>query len=357
MRVDQLVPAFHRGDAIGDTALHMRDFLRSKGFVADIYCLDRDKGLEGEGLPFADFAPAGKDDVTILHFALPSPLTAGLARQAGRKVIVYHNITPERFFAPYNAEMARICRVGREELASLVPSVDLALADSEYNRRELAELGFRKTDVLPLFIDFRKYGTPAYDFVRGLYRDGRVNILFVGRVAPNKRIEDLIKVVFYYKKYISPLVRLIVVGKTSALPNYFEGLVRLADEFYLRPEEIAFAGHVPDAEMFALYKASDVFLSMSEHEGFCLPLVESMIFDLPIIALDAAAVPYTLGQAGILIRNSRPHYVAELTDIVARDKDLRAKLVESGRRELAKLKAFHREEFLRTRIAELGDGR
>ncbi len=100
-----------------------------------------------------------KGDVTILHFALPSPLTAGLARQAGRKAIVYHNITPERFFAPYNAEMARICRLGREELASLAPSVDLALADSEYNRRELADLGFRKTDVLPLFIDFRKYGT------------------------------------------------------------------------------------------------------------------------------------------------------------------------------------------------------
>ncbi|HEX2694589.1 MAG TPA: glycosyltransferase, partial [Acidobacteriota bacterium] len=297
MRVDQLVPAFHRGDAIGDTALHMRDFLRSKGFVSDIYCLDRDKELEGEGLPFAEFRPAGERDVTILHFALPSPLTAGLARQAGRKVILYHNITPERFFAPYNAEMVHICRVGREELASLVPSVDMALADSEYNRRELADLGFRRTDVLPLFIDFRKYETPASAFVRDLYRDGRTNILFVGRIAPNKKIGDLIKVAFYYKKYISPLVRLIVVGKTSSLPKYFESLVRMADEFYLKPQEIVFTGHVPDEEMFALYEASDVFLSMSEHEGFCLPLVESMAFDLPIVAYDAAAVPFTLDGA------------------------------------------------------------
>ena len=353
MRVDQLVPAFHRGDAIGDTALHMRDFLRSKGFVADIYCLDRDKGLEAEGLPFAEFPPAGKGDVTILHFALPSPLTAGLARQAGRKVIVYHNITPERFFAPYNAEMARICRVGREELASLVPSVDLALADSEYNRRELAELGFRKTDVLPLFIDFRKYGTPAYDFVRGLYRDGRVNILFVGRVAPNKRIEDLIKVVFYYKKYISPLVRLIVVGKTSALPNYFESLVRMADEFYLRPEEIAFAGHVPDAEMFALYKASDVFLSMSEHEGFCLPLVESMVFDLPIVAYDAAAVPFTLDGAGVLFGTKRPDLVAELVARVTGDAELRGRIVEGQRRRLERFRGMDLGGFLLGRIKEL----
>ncbi len=353
MRVDQLVPAYHRGDAIGDTALHMRDFLRSKGFIADIYCLDRDKGLEGEGLPFAEFPPAGKGDVTILHFALPSPLTAGLARQAGRKVIVYHNITPERFFAPHSAEMARICRVGREELASLVPSVDLALADSEYNRRELADLGFPRTDVLPLFIDFRKYDTPASDFVRGLYRDGRVNILFVGRIAPNKRIEDLIKVVFYYKKYISPLVRLIVVGKTSSLPKYFESLVRLADEFYLKPEEIAFTGHVPDEEMFALYKASDVFLSMSEHEGFCLPLVESMLFDLPIVAYDAAAVPFTLDGSGVLVGTKRPDLVAELVARVAGSAELRQRIVEGQKRRLERFRGMDLGGFLLGRIKEL----
>jgi len=360
MRVDQLVPAFHRGDAIGDTAFHMREFLRSKGFSSDIYCLDRDKGLEGEGLPFAEFPPAGKSDVTILHFALPSPLTTGLARQAGRKVIVYHNITPERFFAPYDAGMARICRVGREELASLVPSVDLALADSEYNRRELADLGFRRTDVLPLFIDFGKYEAPPYGFAGDLYRDGRVNILFVGRIAPNKRIEDLIKVAFYYKKYISPLVRLIVVGKTSSLPKYFESLVRMADEFYLKPEEIVFTGHIPDEEMFALYGASDVFLSMSEHEGFCLPLVESMIFGVPIVAFDAAAVPFTLDGAGVLVRTKRPDRVAELVARIAGDAGdktggagLRERIVEGQKRRLERFRAMDLGGFLLGKIKEL----
>jgi L-malate glycosyltransferase len=353
MRVDQLVPAFHRGDAIGDAALHMRDFLRSKRYVSDIYCLDRDKGLEGEGLPFAKFPPAGKGDVSILHFAIPSPLTAGLARQAGRKVIIYHNITPERFFAPFDAEMARICRVGREQLASLVSSVDLALADSEYNRRELADLGFRRTEVLPLFIDFRKYDAPAYDFAGGLYRDGRTNILFVGRIVPNKKIEDLIKVAFYFRKYISPLVRLIVVGKTSSLPKYFESLVRMSDEFYLKPEEIVFTGHVPDEEMFALYKASDVFLSMSEHEGFSLPLVESMVFDLPIVAYDAAAVPFTLDGAGVLFRTKRPDRVAELVARVAGDPKLRRQIVEGQRRRLEAFRAMDLGGSLLGKIKEL----
>ena len=353
MRIDQLVPAFHRGDAIGDTAFHMRDFFREQGFISDIYCLDRDPGLEGESRPFGEFAGSSAGDVTILHFALPSPLTAGLAGAAGRKVIVYHNITPARFFAPYNEEMARICRVGREELASLARSVDLALADSEFNRRELEALGFASTGVLPLFIDFAKYGTPESAFVRGLYGDDRTNLLFVGRIVPNKRIEDLVRITFYYKKYVSPLVRLIVVGKTSALPKYYESVSRMADEFYLKSEEIVFTGHVPDAEMFALYRASHVFLSMSEHEGFCLPLIESMIFDLPIIAYDSTAVPFTLDGAGVLVRTKRPDLVGELVARVARDPGLRRGIIDGQRARLAKYKGQDLRGTLMKKIGEI----
>jgi len=352
MRIDQLVPAYHRGDAIGDEASELRGFLRGRGYEAEIYCLTRDKGLEGESrLFFGEFAPPGPADITILHFALPSPLTQGLIKLRSKKALIYHNITPAEFFAGLNPEMARISRLGRLELESLQPHVELSLADSEFNRLELAELGFRRTQVFPLFVDFAKYEKPMSRFIHGLFRDERVNILFVGRVAPNKRIENLIKAVFYYKKYISPLVRLIVVGKTNTFPSYYRSVVQMADEFYLKPEEIQFIGHVPDEEMFALYKASDVFLSLSEHEGFCLPLVESMIFDLPVIALDSTAVPYTLGEAGILIRDSRPDLVAELVDRVAHDKALKAKLVAGGRRQLRKFKEFPREEFL---LKELG---
>jgi len=352
MRIDQLVPAYHRGDAIGDEAFELRSFLRGRGYESEIYCLTRDRGLEDQSrLFFGEFAPPGLSDVTILHFALPSPLTQGLIKLRSKKALIYHNITPAEFFAGLNPEMARLSRLGRLELESLQPHIALSLADSEFNRLELAELGFRKTHVFPLFVDFAKYGKPMDRFVYDLFRDERTNVLFVGRVAPNKRIENLIKAVFYYKKYISPLVRLIVVGKTNTFPAYYRSVIQMADEFYLKPEEIQFIGHVPDEEMFALYRASDVFLSLSEHEGFCLPLVESMIFGLPIIALASTAVPYTLGGAGILIRDNRPDFVAELVDLVARDGPLKAKLVESGRRELEKLKAFKREEFL---LRELG---
>jgi glycosyltransferase involved in cell wall biosynthesis len=346
MRIDQLIPAFHRGDAIGDTAFHLRTSLRARGFESHIYCLNHDPELAGEARLFADFPPPAAGDVTILHFALPSPLTDGLLRLPSRKFIIYHNITPPEFFAPYNAEMARLCRIGREELARLAPRIEVGLADSEYNRRELEALGAGTTREFPLHVDFARYEKPASAFVRGLFEDGRTNILFVGRIVPNKRIEDLIKVVFYYKKYISPLVRLVVVGKTSSLPVYYRALVQMADEFYLKPEEITFAGHIPDEEMYALYRASHVFLSLSEHEGFCLPLVESMVFDLPIVAYDSTAVPFTLGGAGVLLRDKRVDRTAELVDLVARDAALREAIIAGQRRRLAAFKAAQEEAFL-----------
>jgi len=353
MRVDQFIPAFHRGDAIGDTALNMRNFFRAQGYISDIYCLNHDQDLEGEARLFGSFPAPAATDAAILHFALPSPLTQGLARLPCKKIIVYHNITPHEFFAPFSREMTNVSRAGRVELASLVSHVDLALADSEFNRQELLKLGFRRAEVFELFIDFAKYQKPSSPFAYDLFRDERTNILFVGRIAPNKKIEDLIRVVFYYKKYISPLVRLIVVGKTSALPKYYESLVRLADEFYLKPEEILFSGHIPDEEMFALYKASDVFLSLSEHEGFCLPLVESMVFDLPIIAYNCTAVPYTLDGSGVLINNKRTDFVAELVDIVKRRKDLREKIIQGQRERLIRFRAARRDEFLLESLSSL----
>jgi len=347
MRVDQLVPAFHRGDAIGDTAFHLKQYLESQGFLSDIYCLSHDRELAAISKPFASFPKPQPSDITILHFALPSPLTQAFIRLPSRKVIIYHNITPHEFFAPFSKEMERISRIGREELKLLSPHVELSLADSEYNRQELAALGFKQTEVFPLFIDYEKYKKPMSRFVYDLFKDGRTNILFVGRIVPNKRIDALIKVLFYYKKYISPLVRLIVVGKTSSLPKYYESLVRLADEFYLKPEEICFAGHIPDEEMYALYRASDVFLSLSEHEGFGLPFVESLVFDLPVVAYDCTAVPYTLENAGILINtNDRVDLIGELVHTVATDEELRQRLIKGQRQQLKKYTEMKREDFV-----------
>ena len=148
MRVDQLVPAFHRGDAIGDTAFHMKQFFLSQGFTSDIYCLTRDSEVAGESRLFASFSEPDAEDITILHFALPSPLTQAFKKLPSRKVMIYHNITPHTYFEGFSQEMMRISRLGREELKSLSYCVELSLADSEYNRQELAALDFRRTEVI-----------------------------------------------------------------------------------------------------------------------------------------------------------------------------------------------------------------
>jgi glycosyltransferase involved in cell wall biosynthesis len=357
MRIDQLVPAYHRGDAIGDEATYLRQFFRSQGFDSEIYRLSCDRGLEGESRDFVSFPPPASSDITILHFALPSPLSPAFRTLASKKVIIYHNVTAPEFFEGFSPEMARLCRLGREELRSLASVTDIGLADSPFNARELGEFGFREARVFPLFVDFSKYERPMNAFVHNLFRDDRTNILFVGRVVPNKRIEDLIKVTFYYKKYISPLVRLVVVGKTSSLPVYYQSLVKLADDFLLKPEEIRFTGHIPDDEMFAIYRAADVFLSLSEHEGFCLPLVESLVFDVPVIAYNTTAVPDTLDGAGVLIREKPVDKVAELVGIVAHDRDVRQKVIEGQRARLARLKTEGREPFLVDMMERLKKGK
>lgn len=346
MRIDQLIPAFHRGDAIGDEASSLRKFFRSQGFSSEIYRLTCDKSLEGESSEFSVFPAPAPSDVAILHFALPSALTEAFRRLPCKKAIIYHNVTTPEFFQGFSEEMVRLARLGREELRSLTYVADLALADSRFNAQELVDFGFKEAHVFPLFVDFSKYEKSMNTFVHRLFRDERTNVLFVGRVVPNKKIEDLIKVIFYYKKYISPLVRLIIVGKTSALPAYYSSLIRLADDFLLKPDEIQFTGHVPDDEMFAIYRAADVFLSLSEHEGFCLPLVESMIFDVPVIAYNSTAVPDTLDGAGILISEKRVERVAELVDIVAHNKYIRDRVIREQRVRLERLKAEGREPFL-----------
>ena len=183
MVVNQWVPAAHRGDAVGDSARGMRDLLRRQGYEADVFALSIDADLRDEVRPFTDPA-ARRGDVTVLHFAVPSPMTAALATLRGRRVLQYHNVTPAHFFAPYDAGIFRIAALGRTELRTLVGRVDLALGDSEYNRKELEALGFADTGVLPILVDTERITmAPRRPVLERTLDDGPANILFVGRVA------------------------------------------------------------------------------------------------------------------------------------------------------------------------------
>ena len=354
MKISQLVPAMHYGDAIGDSARRMKHVFLQQGYEAEIYSLTIDESLKDEIKPFKQFHHEYRpQDLVLLHFALPSPMTHLFRELPSKKLIIYHNITPAEFFAPYSSELFNIAVVGREELASLAQVVDLALADSEYNRQELEQSGFHRTAVLPIFVDLERYNQPPDPLVLQMFGDDSINLLSVGRVVPNKKIEDLLKITAYIRRYLTPRVRLLLVGKHNLLPNYHRLLRELSANLWLTHEQVIFAGHVSFNELIAYYKVAAIYLSMSEHEGFCLPLIESMHLKVPIIAYNTTAIPHTLGDAGILVKVKNIPEIAELCYHLANNRQLRHRIVNAQQRRLKDFETSKIERLLMNYIGEV----
>jgi glycosyltransferase involved in cell wall biosynthesis len=332
MIINQWVPAAHRGDAIGDSARRMRDMLRVAGHSSELFALTIDDDLRTEVRPFADSASRG-GDITIFHFALPSPMTQAFASLQGARVLQYHNITPAAFFAPYDPGLFRLAALGRRELATLVGHVDLALGDSEFNRLELEEAGFTPTGVLPIAVDTERItGAPRRPALEKILGDGLINILFVGRIVPNKRIEDHIRLAEMYKRYVDSYYRFIFVGRYDGLPRYYAQVRALISELQMLPDRFWFTGPVPDEDLAAFYRWADVYVSLSEHEGFCVPLVEAMAADVPVLAYSAGAVPETLGGAGVLFAPKDLEFAAEMMGTLVYDQPVRRRVLDGQRR-------------------------
>lgn len=353
MIVNQWVPAAHKGDAIGDSARRMRDVLRSMGHTADLYALTIDEELRDDVRPFGDPSAAG-GDITIFHYALPSPMTAAFRSLRRGRVLLYHNVTPASFFAPYDPALFRLAVLAREELKSLAGEVDLALGVSDFNRRELEELGFAPTGVLALAVDLGRITSGARrPALERVLNDDFVNFLFVGRIAPNKRIEDHIRLAEHYKRYVDAYYRFIFVGKYDAVPQYYSTIRALIAEYRMLNERFIFTGPVPDEDLAVYYRHAAVYISLSEHEGFCAPLLEAMAADVPVLAYSAAAIPETLGGAGIQFAPKDLEVAAELAGALAFDDDLRRQVIAGQRRRLADFG----EDRVRRDLAALVSGR
>ncbi len=290
--------------------------------------------MRDEVRPFAaDESRAG--DLTIFHYALPSPMTAAFAALPHGRVLQYHNITPAHFFADYQPEVFRIAALGRRDLATLVGHTDVALGDSDYNRRELEALGFTRTGVMPIAVDVRRLtDAPPHPALERILDDGLTNFLFVGRIVPNKRVDDIIRLAEVYKRLIDANYRFIFVGRTEGIPRYYAAVRALAARLQMLPERFLFTGPVTDWELAAYYRTASVYLSLSEHEGFCVPLVEAMASGVPVFAYDAGAVGETLGGAGISWSPKDLEIAAELLGQVAFDPALRARVIERQYRRL-----------------------
>jgi glycosyltransferase involved in cell wall biosynthesis len=274
---------------------------------------------------------------------VPSPITYAFKEAKGRKVVIYHNITSPHFFERFSEELVSITTTGRHEIRLLAEVTDLGLADSEFNRLELVQYGYRKTGVLPILLDFSKYTLPSAQDIIEQYDDDKVNILFVGRITPNKKHEDLIKAFYVYKRFLNQNSRLLLVGKYNQEEAYVKFLRELIDELAI--EDVYFSGHVTQQELNTFYKVADVLLCMSEHEGFFVPAVESFYFQLPVIAYNCTAVPYTMGDAGILFNEKRYHEIAEMIQLVVEDNAFRQEILDG---QTTRLEHFRKEKIIAT---------
>jgi len=328
--INQFLPNLSYGDAISNEAIWIRDQIRRAGHRSEIFVQYIDPILADECHVFSA-AALTESDAIIYHHSIGTEITPCIIEFSGPKCLVYHNITPGEFFEPYRPDFAKILHRGRADLTGLATCFEHSVGDSAFNAAELAHCGFRNPGVLPLPVDPAKWACPADPDVMDKLGDGRTNILFVGRFAPNKKQDDLITAFWHYLEY-EPDARLILVGKPEHEDPYVAHLDEMVARWGLR-DSVLLPGSVGDAQLAAYYRTGHLFWSMSEHEGFCVPLIESMWFDIPALAFRSSAVPETLGEAALMFDSK-----ADLTEpaglayLIAHDLGLREKIIRAQRK-------------------------
>lgn len=352
--VRQLVAGFSRGDAISNEATVMRRLFREWGFESEIYCEARRilPELRKEARDLAELKSCCRpDDLVFLHLSIGSQANEVFASLPGRKALLYHNITPPEYFALIQPSTAADLARGRTQATALAQAAEVNLADSAFNAGELTAWGYPPSAVFPLMLDFERLGGAPDRSVVKRFADGKTNILFVGRCAPNKKIADVITAFACYQKGVNRDSRLILAGSFAGTERYQRLLTTMVKE--LKLDDVVFTGSIPQAQLNACYRSAHVFLCMSEHEGFCIPLVEALVHRVPVLAFAAAAVPETLGGAGILFSEKRFEAVAEMMGRVASDASLRTAVLAKQDQRLSAFKARDLASELRAHLAPL----
>jgi glycosyltransferase involved in cell wall biosynthesis len=322
--------------------LRLRDATRRRGIESNIFVdVVQDETAE-KTLPAIAYAEqAQRGDVVVYQFATASLMAPWLASRGETLVVNYHNITPPDLIAPWDHHLALGQERAREDLAVLAPRTALAIADSAYNESHLAESGFGATAVVPpsaaLGDDvsrLKQPGPASTDAGSPAQRPGAV-WLAVGRVAPNKALEHTIAALAVARQHGDPGATLRVVGKPIT-DAYDRALRRYVADLGV-DDAVTFTGYATDSAVAAAYATSDVLVVTSEHEGFCVPVVEAMAAGLPVVAFDQGAVPEVLGGAGVLVTSRDPYALAQAIGTVVNDPARRTAMAESGRRRLAGL--------------------
>jgi glycosyltransferase involved in cell wall biosynthesis len=333
------VPTLEPG-AIGNHTIEAQRTLREAGLESEIFTEFVDPTMVGRARLFPEYGteyPGRRDDTLLYQFAIGSVVASYLRGRPERKALHHHNLTPAVMLSGWEPTIVPGLRWGRRQLLELATGVDFAMADSSFNRDDLRDAGYRDVEVVPILLDLEAFAREI-DEAKQLRLEadrqrGGSDLLFVGRVAPNKCQHDLIKALVAYRRSYDPQARLRIVGG-SASDRYVDALRAFAREVGIG-EAVDFAGQVTAGELSAYYRCADVFVSASEHEGFCVPLLEAMHHGLPVVAFAAAAVPETMGHGGVLLQSKAPAEFAAAIDAVLGNDTLRRHLVAAGTARLA----------------------
>jgi len=306
-RIDQITPHLSDKDAIGNHILTMKGLLEAKGIQSEVFAESGESGLPWrpiEQYPALDH----EHNILIHHYSIGSTLPDRLMRSKAFRITYYHNITPPSFFLDAEELPAFISHLKGYQQIPLVNLVsDHVWAVSEYNAEDLQRHGFKAAKILPIIRDYEALSRlPTSPAVESFLASGKKNILFVGRVVPNKAQHDLVLLTYLYKKHVDPDIRLILIGdRGSGYARKLEDICRqtglTVSQDFAKDADVIMPGKISDEAMATVYRSSHAFVCLSDHEGFCVPIVEAMSFGLPIIAHNAAAVPQTIAHGGLIV--------------------------------------------------------
>lgn len=342
-KIHQLIGTLTSGDAIGNEALMIKRLLRQWGYESGIYCYYFTKEVSSEVMDFRQLKSTD-EDIIIYHYGGLDEIYKHLDAIRGRKVLVYHNITPYTYFSRYEPEYAKILKKSRDKLSEITDKFEYSIVKSNYTKAELDEIGFKNIMVIPVMFDLDKYNVPFKNIDIG-NRPEELRMLTIGRVVPNKMLEDLIMVFYHYNKSIDSNGKFVIVGDYGITGSftYHYMLQKLIKELGLT--NIYFSNKVDFQTLLGFYHWANIYITMSRHEGFCVPVVEAMHFGIPVLATNACAIPETLGNSGVLLNNRDFMEIAELVHVVLKDEKLRGQII-NGEKERAR-------QFARDRIENM----
>ena len=348
--LNQFLTGATAGDAITDHALTLRGWLREMGFDANLYAEHIHESVAAEVRPLAAYRRARGERWAIYHHSTGSGVAGFLQERGPRLILIYHNVTPAHFFKAVDPAWVARSQEGKAQLRQLRPQVDLALGVSAYNTGHLEAAGYETCGVLPITLAEEQLQGEGNRALAARLKERRPILLFVGRLAPNKKQEDLVKLLHAYRR-IRAEAQLALVGDRWTV-GYDRWIEHMADDLGL-DDAVTLTGKISQRDMLTYYRHADVYVSMSEHEGFGKPLIESMYLGLPVMAYATAGVPGTMGDAGVLFHQKDYEQLAEVVDILVTNGALRRRLIERQRKRVQAFLPDQVKERFRSFLATL----